>query len=535
MKKMLILATIFLILVLALPGSVSAATTEIQVTRYANDGIYVLNQTTVTYTWMEANLPVYGDGVTHYYHQGPVFVDDEDPDEEMLLRWNIAEDTNVLTKDMGAVKGTNAKDLCDLVGGMKAGEEAKFISSDNWNRYLAYENIYGYSDREGPVVLTWWRSGQGNVSDGYYDGMRMVWFADNSTNPWGVHAFGNWDWHEAADEQYWYYYYGGPTELYPTTTGLSGKYINRIQIFSTDPVPLPPGADFSANVSSGVMPVTVQFTDLSTYAPTSWEWDFGDGNASTLQNPSHTFTAAGTYTVNLTATNAFGNGTETKAGFITVKALEADFSAAADAVANGGFETGSLTGWTGTGVSVAAGAAYVGSYGASLYSLEGSDSYIEQQVNFTDAGSLTFAYAIPSLNKGKLFVYLNGSPVRTYESTTGWATDTISGYSGIQTVRFLAWTNTKNNNMIAAYIDDATAPYDADDGAGGAAPLTVHFTDASTDTPTMWAWTFGDGGTSNEQNPTHLYTAEGVYNVTLTATNAGGSDTETKVGFVTVS
>jgi len=60
-------------------------------------------QTTVTYQWMEANLPVLGDGTTHYYHQGPVFIDD--PDEHgQALRWNPAEDTNVDTKDMGAVK-----------------------------------------------------------------------------------------------------------------------------------------------------------------------------------------------------------------------------------------------------------------------------------------------------------------------------------------------------------------------------------------------------------------------------------------------
>jgi PKD repeat protein len=69
----------------------------------------------------------------------------------------------------------------------------------------------------------------------------------------------------------------------------------------------------------------------------------------------------------------------------------------------------------------------------------------------------------------------------------------------------------------------------------GQAPLTVQFTDASTGSPTSWQWSFGDGGTSTAQNPSHVYQAAGTYDVSLTATNANGSNTKTKVGFVTVS
>jgi|GEM_PF-988198 len=63
---------------------------------------------------------------------------------------------------------------------------------------------------------------------------------------------------------------------------------------------------------------------------------------------------------------------------------------------------------------------------------------------------------------------------------------------------------------------------------------TVSFTDLSTNTPTSWAWTFGDGGTSTIKNPTHLYSAVGVYTVVLTATNAVGSNTCTKTSYITV-
>ena len=69
--------TFFLFLCL-LVAEAPAATTEIHITRYANDGTTLLNETTVTYQWMMDNLPVMGDGVTHYYHQGPVFLDDPD-------------------------------------------------------------------------------------------------------------------------------------------------------------------------------------------------------------------------------------------------------------------------------------------------------------------------------------------------------------------------------------------------------------------------------------------------------------------------
>src|SRR5690606_24732686 len=111
-----------LLALILMVGMGSAATTDVHIVRLADDGTTVLNETTVTYQWMMNNLPVLGDGVTHYYAQGPVFKDDPDLVVEELIRWNATEDTNVLEKDMGAVKGTNVKDLCDLVGGMNTGE-----------------------------------------------------------------------------------------------------------------------------------------------------------------------------------------------------------------------------------------------------------------------------------------------------------------------------------------------------------------------------------------------------------------------------
>ncbi len=68
----------------------------------------------------------------------------------------------------------------------------------------------------------------------------------------------------------------------------------------------------------------------------------------------------------------------------------------------------------------------------------------------------------------------------------------------------------------------------------GTAPLTVQFTDSSTGGVREWSWTFGDSGTSTLQHPTHTYAAPGTYTVSLTASNAFGSDTETKTDYITV-
>jgi len=82
--------------------------------------------------------------------------------------------------------------------------------------------------------------------------------------------------------------------------------------------PTLPVAAFTASPTSGTAPLTVSFTDQSTGSPTGWSWDFGDGATSTLQNPGHTYDAAGSYTVSLTVTNADGSDTETKVDYIVV-------------------------------------------------------------------------------------------------------------------------------------------------------------------------------------------------------------------------
>lgn len=71
--------------------------------------------------------------------------------------------------------------------------------------------------------------------------------------------------------------------------------------------------------------------------------------------------------------------------------------------------------------------------------------------------------------------------------------------------------------------------------ASGKAPLKVSFTDKSAGKPTSWKWSFGDGTYSTQQNPVHTYKKAGKYTVSLSVKNAGGTDTETKCSYITVS
>jgi len=302
------------------PTEASAAgTTSLTIKKLASDGKIILAERTVDYKWLmdPANIDVMGDGETHYYHQGPVFIDDPDEETEQMLRWNPEEDTNVLEKDMGAVKGTNVKDLCELVGGMEEGDTLTIKARDGLKKTFAYKNVYQYSDREGPMVVCWYKDGQ-YPDTGYNEGMRLVWFADNSVNPWGVHAFGNWDWHEAADPQYWYYYIGSGGELYPTTTGLSVQYVSELIINSSLPAPLAPpvlSADTENNEVGQAVDIT--FTDDAAWraaitgitvngsALTGEQYTITEGN---INITADVFTEAGDYEIVVSATG-YSNAT----------------------------------------------------------------------------------------------------------------------------------------------------------------------------------------------------------------------------------
>ena len=86
----------------------------------------------------------------------------------------------------------------------------------------------------------------------------------------------------------------------------------------TTPVPGQPDASFTRTPASGVAPLQVAFTDTSTNTPTSWAWSFGDGATSAVRNPTHTYTAPGTYDVTLTVANGVGSDSITSVGSVVV-------------------------------------------------------------------------------------------------------------------------------------------------------------------------------------------------------------------------
>jgi PKD repeat protein len=89
---------------------------------------------------------------------------------------------------------------------------------------------------------------------------------------------------------------------------------------TSPPTPTPESckADFTAEPRVGVGTTTVQFTDKSTGNITSWAWDFGDGGKSTVQNPAHTYTRNGNYTITLTITTPDCEDEISKPGYINI-------------------------------------------------------------------------------------------------------------------------------------------------------------------------------------------------------------------------
>jgi len=112
----------------------------------------------------------------------------------------------------------------------------------------------------------------------------------------------------------------------------------------------------------------------------------------------------------------------------------------------------------------------------------------------------------------------------TFNQTSGLFSFVANTLTAGQTYYYnvsIDWTNIPETDFAASLLS-------------GDAKLTTQFTDSSTNIPTSWHWNFGDGETSDDQNPMHIYEDEGTYTVSLTTTNAAGSNTETKTHYITV-
>ncbi len=272
--------------------------------------------------------------------------------------------------------------------------------------------------------------------------------------------------------------------LTSTNVGGSGslRKVGYITVTVTKPV-----ANFTATPTTGTMPLVVQFNDTSSNTPTSWQWNFGDGTANaTIKNPQHTYNASGTYSVTLTASNAGGSGSVQKVGFITVTVPKpvANFSATpvsglAPLVVQFNDSSSNVpTSWQ-------------WSFG------DGTANSTVKNPQHTYASAGTYTVLLTATNAG--------------------------GSGGIQKVGYIVV------NVPKPVANLTGLP------TSGTAPLAVQFSDSSSNVPTSWQWSFGDGtANSTVQNPVHTYNAAGTYNVTLTATNAGGSGSLQKTGYIVV-
>jgi PKD repeat protein len=106
----------------------------------------------------------------------------------------------------------------------------------------------------------------------------------------------------------------------PTTTLEPPATLTPTPEATTTPAPTL-NADFTASQTEAKVSSAIEFTDQSTGDINTWLWDFGDGNTSTEQNPSHIYNDAGTYTVTLTVNNPINSDTEEKKDYITVSSF----------------------------------------------------------------------------------------------------------------------------------------------------------------------------------------------------------------------
>ncbi|MCB0775492.1 MAG: PKD domain-containing protein, partial [Chitinophagaceae bacterium] len=239
-----------------------------------------------------------------------------------------------------------------------------------------------------------------------------------------------------------------------------------------------PVANFSGTPQSGCSPLVVNFQDLSSNNPTSWLWNFGNGNTSTLQNPTATYFNPGTYTVSLTATNAIGSNTSTRTQYITV------------------YEPPTVN--------------FVGDNLSGCFPL---------RVQFTDLSTAGSG----NTNTSWLWDFGDGTtstqqnPLITYTSAGNYSvTLRVTNDKGCTKIFTRSNYITVTNGVTASFTHSLPTVCNS--------PASISFTNTTTGPATLsYQWNFGDGTPlSTLQNPTHTYTSNGSYIVTLVATSTAG-------------
>jgi PKD repeat protein len=365
------------------------------------------------------------------------------------------------------------------------------------------------------------------------------------------------------------------TYITPGTHTVSLKVINvngtnsKTAAITVLQKPILPVANFNTNTINGYAPLSVQFTDISQNTE-SKSWNFGDGAISTQQNPMHTYSSAGSYTVTLTVSNT--NGTNSKYATITV--LQKPILPVAN------FSTSVTSGYAPLSVQFTDLSQYAASRSWDFKNDGIADSSIVSPVyTYITPGTYTASLKASNAN-GTNSKTATINVLKPVPPVASFSSNVVSGYAPLNVILTDTSTNTptswnwnfgdgttnsaqKNSahtyskagsyavtltvsnaagsNMVrkTSYITATTlrAPIVALSAnvTSGTAPLTILFSDKSTGNSISWSWSFGDGTYSTVKNPVHSYTKKGKYTVSLTVRNAQGSSTSTTAGYITVS
>lgn len=282
--------------------------------------------------------------------------------------------------------------------------------------------------------------------------------------------------------------------------------------------------------------LTSTFVNSSTEAD-SYFWDFGEGNTSSDENPTHSFAQAGTYTVCLTATNVCGTDSSCQQVTVTCKEPKANFGFGINNLVvdfvNNSADSDSYSWNFGDGASSADvnpshTYAEAGTYAVCLISSNscGADTSCMQVTVDCPLPTSSFRY-----DKDELSVtYVNGSQTADSYSwdfgdgNTSSDINPVHNYSakGTYTVCLFSTNScgvTSSCQEITLSCTDPIANFSYD-----ANQLAIGFTDSSSSASTYY-WDFGDGNVSSNQHPTHTYEEAGEYMVCLIVENVCSKDT----------
>jgi PKD repeat protein/subtilisin-like proprotein convertase family protein len=303
-----------------------------------------------------------------------------------------------------------------------------------------------------------------------------------------------------------------------------------------------------SNFASVVTDLEVNFTNLSENS-TTYNWDFGDGNTSTQENPTHTYAESGNYTVTLTASNNCGSITMTQ----EVSILTAPIA---------GFEF--TPGQGCIPLTIAFTSTAVGQVDNYLWTFEGGDPATSAEANpiviFNNPGTYSATLEVSNASGTDLISQsqiIEALPLPIPSFTTSIDGLVLSIINSSQYADTYSWNfgdgNTSNeadpihsyeedgNYIVSLTVENGCASFTINQNisissapeAGftaepnqGCAPLSVQYTSTSQGQINDYEWTF-EGGTpsvSNEANPLVVYTEPGLYSTSLTVTNTAGSD-----------